>query len=378
MDRRTFLKATAIVGASAVLPTSALANEDDSAVVFDKDSANTIASLFALSFYPELNLQVDRMTKYANLNGDASGYIVEYKKNGSPSGYVILDANAPGTIAEFSIGEHVISPVQASRSNTIAHMDSDPAPDLPIYRLGLLTFGVLDSERDVLSTNYDEEIDASSIFKSKSSKDPATWNDATIPIANLYRNYTVTEGGSIPQWMGIDQNRIISLTGRYACTVTALYVCGGYYGLCNTWTDGNAYVELWDLTNTVTDTSNTNPGAWWGTTYNRDVVPGFTTFASRRGKTIEGYTTAGKPSFESFINHTRKNQLSLVHAGLNNSQGNRVGHTITVEGFLRAVSKTDSSGLRILQVYDGWYDSVRYINYDFARFTDFVGTFFSG
>ncbi len=60
------------------------------------------------------------------------------------------------------------------------------------------------------------------------------------------------------------------------------------------------------------------------------------------------------------------------------NKGEEEGHTMFVEGYLKAVNKKTSAGLNVLIVFDGWYENSRCINYDFGKYTKFRGTFFHG
>lgn len=196
-----------------------------------------------------------------------------------------------------------------------------------ILQVSPLEYGVVDPENDQISMGSGVKTDLNDIVSEKNidtkAKDPATWRDTTIDMSILYRDYTITAGGNLPEWISTTQDRIISLT---------------------------------------TEINN--------------VAVGFVNYLAARGKYVTQRTTAGKPAFEEYVTSVNNQDASVMYGWLWEQSGKMVGHTMFVEGYLRALSKTDWSALRILQVFDGWYSGVRYINYDFASYAQFRGTFF--
>lgn len=389
MDRRTFVKLAAAAGLSVAVPTTrAIASEDEGKVVFTEDLAAVAANSFLNSFYPNENLSISSVTQYATIDDVVDGYIVGFaNKDGLPYGYLTVSANAPGLYADFVIEEGALPPHLATIkqcANQQTSLISNTEPELPddamVYLVNAVQYGVYSPASEQMLVLGGKTVDipkpviASSIENSGTK--PATWKDASISVSDVYKNYTVTNGGNLSSWVSTTQNRIIAITGRYACSVTALFVCAGFHGIADPWDDADAYCELWDLTGTVTDTTNTTPGAWWGLTARANVIPGYKEFAARRGLSVTGRDVVN-PSFNEYVSSINNNKICLMHAGLNDENGVRSGHSMAVEGFLQALSNSDYSGLRILQVFDGWYSGVRYINFDFDRYTDFAGTFFA-
>lgn len=181
---------------------------------------------------------------------------------------------------------------------------------------------------------------------------------------------------NLPSWVCTTQDTIVALTGRYACVVTALFVCAAYYGLVNPYTDGDAYIELWDLTKTTKDPNNGDTSALWGLTNFTDGLNGFIEFCARRGKNVTGWVSNGKPPMYDFTNSIDNGDICNMAAGLINPATNiREGHQMAVEAYIQAASDVSFGGLAALGVFDGWFSGIRYINYDFDRYTDFVGVF---
>ena len=388
MDRRTFVKLAAAAGLSAMVPaTRAIASEDDDKVVFTEELAAIAANSFLNSFYPDKGLSISSVTQYATIDDVVDGYIVGFSdENGLPYGYLTASANAPGLYADFIIEEGALPPhltaVKQCANPQISTL-SNTQPELPddamVYLINAIQYGVYSptSEQMLVLGGKTVDVPKSVVMSGIATfgVKPATWKDASVSVSDVYKNYTVTNGGNLSSWVSTTQDRIIAITGRYACSVTALFVCAGFHGLADPWDDADAYYELWNLTGTHEDTANTTPGALWGVTARENVVSGYKEFAARRNRSISGRHTAN-PNFNEYVSSVNNNQICLMHAGLNDENGVRSGHAMAVEGFLQALSNNDYSGLRILQVFDGWYSGVRYINFDFDRYTDFAGTFF--
>ncbi|WP_140396504.1 hypothetical protein [Gordonibacter sp. An230] len=369
-------KLTAVVVAftlvfGGMVPFTAYADESNTpteTVVFTEEVALTAADNFASSFYPEENLEVSSAVTFCNSNGD-KGYIVNFLKDENPYGYVILDPSLEDLVAEYSIGDNAKSPydvIVEDSGNINARSLEDPS----MVQISPLEYGIVDRASDRIYTNSGVETDLDGIMGDGSSraKDPSTWQDATIPISILYRDYTITASGNLPQWASTTQDRVIELTGRYACTVTAYFAIAGYYGLVDLWNDGQAYLDIWNYTGTYQDPYNPDTSILWGATNVDDGAVGFVNYLASRGKHVTQRTTSGKPTFEEYVTSVNNQDASVMHGWLWNQDGTMTGHTMFVEGYIRALSKTDWNSLRILQVFDGWYSGVRYINYDFASY----------
>ena len=50
---------------------------------------------------------------------------------------------------------------------------------------------------------------------------------------------------------------------------------------------------------------------------------------------------------------------------------------MAVEGCCTLKNKSTGESYRALMVFDGWNDSVAYVNYDFTKFTDTGGVFYA-
>lgn len=367
MYRRTFLQMLGLAAAGcAVSPALAFASEGGESadrMVLTADGAIDMAQRFADDCYPDEGLLATNPIKLTAVTGQPIGYICDYAKNGQPYGYLIVDVTAPMGIAEYSIGSDARSPyaraVQAG-SEQVATFSLDEEPTA--LRLDPLTYGVVNQASGTMFMNDGTE-------QTPPPAPYSAWGDATIGITDFYSNYTIALAGNLPNWIASTQDRIIALTGRYACAVTAYFTVAGIYGLVDTWQDGGEYIKIWDYTGTVEDTSNTDPSAFWGSTDRAGGAAGFKSYCASRGKSIS-YQQFSNPSFSQFVLSVQGQRPSILHA---NSYGG-AGHAVVVEGYFQASRKSDGASFSVLQVADGWYSGVRYLNFAHSGLTNRMAT----
>ena len=349
-------------------------------IPFTADAATTIAKNFSEDFYPDDQLSIRSVTPYCNEYGEESGYIVGFTKEDISYGYVVLDSEAESIIAEYSIGKNAQTPYQEALNSGDGVLRSNAALPLCLIKVNPFEYGIINPRDNSVSTNEGRQLTLDSVVSdeaaARDAKKPSDWEDATIPMSALYRNYNIKDSGNLEEFISINEDSIISHTGRYACAVTAYYAISGYYGVLNVWADYPEYVNLWNSTGT--NTIYTNNGKIYGETSIEGGANGFVSYLASKGKSISQTTTSGKPDYSMFRTSIDNGEPCVFHGWLWNSDGTSTGHTMFVEGYLVAASKSDLSGLKILQVFDGWGDNVRYINYDYANYAQVRGSFFHG
>ena len=374
-SRRNFVKLLGLGSAAFVIsPAQAFANNANSdTVTFTQELAKDMAQRFADTNYADMNLSAASAVKYFDTDWNACGYIVDYTKNEIPFGYIILDASIENTIAEYSIGEEVISPFRNAVSSSPSRSLDDESNYYPI-RISPIEYCAVNRYTGDTYTNNG----LAATISIPKSKDPSTWNDVSIGVVDLYRNHTITASGQFEQWNVISESEIEAMTGRYACVVTACFYIACDFGLASK-TDSDQYLRIWDYTGTTTD--HISGGITYGTTNVTNGMSGFASYCSSRGKAISQRTTSSKPDFSEYVSSIEEGRHCLMHGWLwtLDSSGNYVesGHTMSVIGYARAINKETGDGLRVLQVLDGWYRTVRYINFDFTNYANFRGTFLS-
>ena len=363
MYRRTFLQMLGLAAAGcAISPTLAFASEggeNADRMILTADGAVDMAQRFADDCYPDEGLLATNPIKLTETTGQPIGYICDYAKNGQPYGYLIVDVTAPMGIAEYSIGSDARSPYARAiqtGSDQVATFSLDDEPTA--LRLDPLTYGVVNQASGTMFLNDGTE-------QTPPPAPYSAWGDASIDIMDFYSNYTIALAGNLPMWISITQDRVIELTGHYACAVTAYYNIAGIYGLLDTWQAGNEYMRIWDYTGTTRDTSNTDPSAIWGVTNMEKSDNGFKNYCLNMGKGIN-YQLDTNPTFSQFVLSVSGQRPSILQA---QSYGG-LGHAVVVEGYFQASRKSDGASFSVLQVADGWYSGVRYLNYYHSGLTN--------
>lgn len=251
-------------------------------------------------------------------------------------------------------------------------------------RIGPFSYGLANLNKGTLIINGGQELsldleDAPAI----QSVDPSTWHDATIPMDTLWSKYSVGAMYNLDQFFAIDEETVEKQTKTYACVVSAMYACECYYRKADIYSNLSDYPLLWSTAGTYkVSTASTSYGTvTYGATTISKAGPTVTSFCSSRGVPVSNRFVNSKPTFEAFEACAKAGNILIMHDGLWNGKYNsdgtkvRTGHGMVVEGTIRA--NNSSGSLLVLQVFDGWGTSVRYINYGFKNYMDFRGTFFS-
>ena len=121
--------------------------------------------------------------------GEPSGYIVHFKQDNIPFGYVILDTSMEDLVSEFSFGSFVQSPYETVVSNYPSTYSSDEEA-LTVYKMSPIEYGVANDER-VLTTNSGEIVNRTSVSNYSRGEDPTTWEEPLLDITEVYENYTL-------------------------------------------------------------------------------------------------------------------------------------------------------------------------------------------
>lgn len=96
------------------------------------------------------------------------------------------------------------------------------------------------------------------------------------------------------------------------------------------------------------------------------------------------YDTTGQAigyivNYNFFTNCIDRGDIAVVHCGIISSDtGERAGHSMAAEGYATLRAYNSGNTVHTLMVFDGWGDTVRYLNFDFDSWTDISGTTFNG
>lgn len=353
---------------------------ESSMVTLTDDLVIEMAERFATSVNPDANLEATNPIKFYDESGQAIGYIVDYYENDIYSGYVVFDSTQEGIISEYTFDPNSKNPYQAVvDSNDTINMAARNAGNEKLYKLSSFTYGILDYETSTYHTNYGEEITVESSTSTNASRSSGTttWDAVLLDIAEVYENYNYVSSNNLPEFIAISEDTIEQETGRYACSVTAMYACAMYYGAYDYSNIVSDYVELWSRSST--STIETKNGIIYGSTTRSNVGPAFQNYCASRGLYVT-YSFYSTPTFSSFKTCIDNNNIAIVHCAINvleDGTSTRSGHSMTVEGYTTLQGKTTGNTIRTLMVFDGWNEYVRYLNFDSEDFTELESTVFT-
>lgn len=224
-SRRSFLLGLAsIIGLSASRPTRVFAADSNSSVAFTSD----LAQDYALSLLPivdgSANLEIEQIVPVCQQIGLICGYEISVTREGSPYGYLILDASYPGLLKEITLGDTIL-PISASLSNAISTYSGQQATNPTVLiSYNDIEYGTLvPGTRDCV-TNYNN-IRSVPIVTEKGiapqSNNPTSWDAVIINEDDLMLHFQIDDLNGIP-FRGVSESLVEARTNKYACVVSAL------------------------------------------------------------------------------------------------------------------------------------------------------------
>ena len=136
------------------------------------------------------------------------------------------------------------------------------------------------------------------------------------------------------------------------------------------------YMDIWDSTGTTV--SSESGGITYGSTTIGNIGPGFVDFCAGKNVSVT-QNTDYSPNYNFFTNCIDRGDIAVVHCGIISSDtGERAGHSMAAEGYATLRAYNSGNTVHTLMVFDGWGDTVRYLNFDFDSWTDISGTTFNG
>ena len=238
------------------------------------------------------------------------------------------------------------------------------------------SFGIVDNLGKI-RTNYGETLEKTVLSLNESrGKDPATWDEVLLDIDEVYENYTLVSTNHLQEFISFNEPYIESVTGHYACAVSALLACGAYYNAVDYTDIAGDYMDIWDSTGTTV--SSESGGITYGSTTIGNIGPGFVDFCAGKNVSVT-QNTDYSPNYNFFTNCIDRGDIAVVHCGIISSDtGERAGHSMAAEGYATLRAYNSGNTVHTLMVFDGWGDTVRYLNFDFDSWTDISGTTFNG
>ena len=379
MKRRTPLILCLSLVLALLIPGIAFADESDSnRTPFSPELAVQFAQDFADSIYPDEELTASTPLIFFDENGNALGYIVSFKQENTPYGYIIYDTSDPSLLSEYVVEEGIANPfINENRLSVTASkvMSSDTNA---IVKIGSFTYAAVNPDTDEAITNYGDTISVSkntldSIKNNTSnyttrSNNPVVWNDIFVDIDtgkyNTYNSKFVTT--FLGKGRSEDKIREIS-GGKYACAVVALMDCAEYYD--PNFSSKNQSDIYWGISNAT----NTKYSGNQGSIYDWDMGSGFTSYLKSQGVTLQS-SSISSPTWNNYYNSINSWNMSTFNCHI---PGYELGHAMSVQGY-RILDPLPSGNLvYTLCVHDGWTEAARYVNFNFSNYSSKFGVFFS-
>lgn len=359
------------------LPSYAASSSTKTYIKFSPELASTTAENFALNLGGKFH--AISTTKIYTKNDQAIGYIVNLQDDNNNTGYVVFDNTQDSLISEFSFKNSTkcglnsaSSPYTLSSSNSSTtsslpsyKKSSFPTDSTKMYKIGPFTYEAKKSNPS--SNTY-------RLFSS--GKPTSKWNDVFVSVKTIYENYNLVKTNHLADFYTLTEDTVEEVTKHYACAVSASYICGSYYGANLGAIDESIlkkdYMDIWSKTKTTVH--HISLGITYGQTALDDITPGINSYLKSKNISARG-TYVNSPSYSKFTNTIDSKNIAMIHCGINTDKG-RDGHSMAVEGYCTISKKSDNSQIHTLMACDGWYAAVRYINLDYAYWTDYEGTFF--
>lgn len=365
------------------LNTTAFASEnnsisDQTPVVVTNDMAIEMAERFAQTANPDKTLSAGNPIKFYDESGQAIGYIVNYyTDDNAQSGYVIFDNTSDPIVSEYTFDENALNPYENIVNNIgITVFRSSNA--VKLYKTAPFTYGIVEESTGFITDNYGNETPVLSVLSLNDSEDknPVDWEDVIMDVSDVYEDYYLVKSNNVDAFISYEEAYVESITGHYACAVSALLNCADYYGALDYEDLAGEYMDIWNLTNTTKD--NESKGVIYGKTNIYNIGPGFVKYCSERGISIS-QSTVENPAYSFFTSCIDRGDMAVVHCGIiGDSTGARVGHSMSVSGYTTLISYDTGKTLHTLMISDGWNSYVRYLNFDFENWTEIRGTSFRG
>ena len=351
------------------------ASENTSVVNVTDDLAIQMAERFAKGIGENSNIVANNPRKFYDTTGQAIGYIVNYNLENKPYGYVVFDTTCESLISEYSFGNNSANPYEVIYQSE-ANVFSEKANTSEIYKIAPFEYGIVDNLGKI-RTNYGETLEKTVLSLNESrGKDPATWDEVLLDIDEVYENYTLVSTNHLQEFISFNEPYIESVTGHYACAVSALLACGAYYNAVDYTDIAGDYMDIWDSTGTTV--SSESGGITYGSTTIGNIGPGFVDFCAGKNVSVT-QNTDYSPNYNFFTNCIDRGDIAVVHCGIISSDtGERAGHSMAAEGYATLRAYNSGNTVHTLLVFDGWGDTVRYLNFDFDSWTDISGTTFNG
>lgn len=342
-----------------------------------------IATNWAQAINPELNIQANNVVKIYNNQNVVMSYSVGYFVDNEPYGYAIIDFTAQGYIGEYNIEPGITdlytNIIEKNEISSYSVAESKLVTGLPYeYAIpsGDKVFSMSGMTRteDEYSEYQKSILEQMPALLSEESVYNGYYESGDIFINAVPATYRRTAENNFPDFIGIDEYSLERQTQHYACGPVALAIVGrlGYLDFDTS----NAFLQLWDYTNTHVVNLNLDNGVTYGGTYIPDIGPGFVNYARNVWNTdVKAYRQDSvqfgriRDLIDSSILHTFQYGIYV--------NGEYSGHVIVPQGYIVA-SDNHGSSENFVKVADGWNSYPRYLNFSTRGFADHSIWYFTG
>lgn len=347
-----------------------------SVVKLTETLAITVADDFA-NACTETDLKAVNPIKFYDETGRATGYILSYLRADKTAGYIVLDKDFEGLVAEYSFDEKTKNPYEAIIQNNPVSQRKVNNNEFSLYRTAPFTYCIIDEESQKIYDNYGNNYESDKVAKTKSSalqrsQNQSHWNDIFVNISD---GYNLMNSNHLSSFSSVSERDVERTTQHYACAVSAMINCAEQYGIYS-WGDSlrRNYMRLWELSGTSEDSNNN--GITYGATPQESTGPAFVNFCGENGVYIS-QALYNNASYDTFVQCINSGNPAILSVGIYDADdgGAASGHAMAVEGY--AILGGGYGGyVNALMVADGWGNGVRYVNYNFSKFYRKAGIIF--
>lgn len=375
MFRRKFIGLLLVVAFGTLFPLSAYADEKPGQIILTDSLACEMAQGFADTMYAGEALTAQNPVVLSNDEGQAIGYIVSFFDADGPHGYIVFDNTQSSLISEYVIDDGVLNPFvnynDLTRSVPMALSDDECV----VVKTAPYTYAVASLSTDETVDNYGNDVLSEMVApalakKMKRSPDGGSWNDVFVDYNSS--QYTLQENKWITPFIGRSETQIRNATGGYyACAVTALIDCAEFYD--PNFASTSIADHFWGISN-ATETS--YDGFNGGTTPTKE-GPGFVNYMASRGITVSTIYRQ-RPSYGDFKSHLDGWNMCLFGGQIIYPNNRRVGHAMSVQGYMVFKPNGINESIYTLGVHDGWNTYARNLNYWYSTYDYFEGVYLWG
>lgn len=378
MKRRSFLGLALAVVLCIALPMTAYAADDQAQgpIKLTDDLAVEMAQGLANTMYTDEGLTAHDPVIFINDNGQALGYIVSFLKGDRPNGYIIFDSTDPSLISEIVVEDGVVNPFVDYNNLTRSAPVSLSSAETVVVKTDPLTYAATDITTGEGITSYGQDVVIETIPESvppasTRTPNPSAWNDIFIYFD--ISKYTLEENKWVTPFIGKERtsDAIWSVCGNYACGPVALLDLAEYYDPnfpSSSW--GYVFSDLYTATNSYQIGNS-------GYTYIYDMGPGFVSYMQGRGVNLSTWYNRNS-TWDNFRSAVNNWEMSVFQCAIiDQNTGQRSGHFMSVQGYMRFRPQGVNESIYTLGVHDGWHGYARNVNLYFTRWTDTGGVFFN-